>query len=197
MKTIIAIISLFTLFNYQLFSQNKIEKIDSSLYITNDKKDILIKSGDEFIFVSKIKDSISVETKYLGNIVEAEDSLVVLDCYYYTEEILDSNIIIKNTTILNNGENLLNIRTSDFNGFYYSPMWKIKTNEISKSLFFGSLFVGLVIAPLISFEYYKINTPFYGFNRKLYTNTLIFSLIAINISIPMYYISKPKYFKLN
>jgi hypothetical protein len=196
MKTIITLFSLFILFNNHLFSQNKIEKIDSSIYIITHKKNILIKSKDEFIFVYKIEDSLNIEEKYYGNIIDVEDSLVVLDCYYYTEEIIDSNIISKNTTILNNEENLLNLKINDFNGFYYSPNWKLKTNEISKSLFFSSLFIGLVIAPIISFEYRKINTSFSGFNRKLYTNTLIFSFVTIGISIPMYYISKPKYFKL-
>lgn len=175
------------------FGQNTIEKIDSNIYIRTEKKDILVKPNNEFIFVSKNTDS---TTKYHGNLLDIQIDSVYLDCYYYEEEILDSNIIVKNITILNNYENLLTLDINDMGGFYYSPQWKVKMNEVSKSMFMGSVFIVLVAAPLLSMEYRKINNPYSGFNRKRYTNILMFGFTTFSISIPMYYISKPRYFKL-
>jgi hypothetical protein len=196
MKKIIFLLSI--ILTNCLFSQNKIEQIDSNIYIVTDNKEILVKEGGEFIFLSKKSDSIhNEEVKYHGEVLLVKDSLIIIDCYYYTEKIYDSVIINKSTTILNNGNNLLTLNSNNFDGFYYSSKWRIKTNEFSKSLFFGSLFVGLVIAPIISFEYFKINNNTSGFNRKLYTNTLTISFISLSVSVPIYYISKPKYFKLH
>lgn len=193
MKKIITTTLTILCFLFGIFGQNAIEKIDSNIYIRTEKKDILIKPNNEFIFISKSSDS---TTKYHGNLLDIQIDSVYLDCYYYEEEILDTNIIVKNITILNNYENLLTLDINDMTGFYYSPRWKVKMNETSKSIFVGSLFIMLVAAPLLSMEYKRIYQPYDGFNRKRYTNIFMFGLSTLSISIPLYYISKPRYFKL-
>jgi hypothetical protein len=183
------LIFILILLSYNIYSQ-------TDFLLTNRKtnRNIKISERGELIFVLKTEqDSFNINNRLNSGLLEISNDSITINKYYQKTTHFKNLILWKYSE--NYIQETIKISIYDIDGVYYSGPFKLGLNTTAKTLLLSSLWLGLVTAPLVSIEY-RFNSPF-GFNKQLYFNMLKYTFIVGVINIPIYFLSKPKYYKFD
>lgn len=100
-------------------------------------------------------------------------------------------------TYFEESEPTVGLKLPEYQGMYYSSPLRMKLRSTFFTLSVASAFTALVIAPIASFQYAKGANAYNQYDRNVYFGLLGLSAGVAAVSVPMYFVLKPKYYSFN
>lgn len=136
--------------------------------------------------------------KYTGTIDSLGNNMVFVSASEESHTTYENYVVAsKRSGQYFDNPKLMTLNLNEIDGLYYSSRRREASRNIMFSVLGVSVFTSLVLAPLLSLEYKKTSaTDATGFDRPMYFAIAGAGLVGAAISLPIIYLLRPKYYRL-